>query len=85
MAHPCNSAQGWNIKNRLDDPKSMHQMSYHAKFQVNTMIRLGCSGWGGLALGGVTFSNMVHPVIGILPYLSHYRNAEICILAGGKG
>ena len=62
----------------------MHQMSYHAKFQVNTMIRLGCRG-GGLAWGGVTFSNMVNPVIGILPYLSHYRNAEICILTGGKG
>ena len=39
-------SSGWKFKNRLDDPKCMHQMSYHAKFQVNTMIRLGCRGVG---------------------------------------
>ena len=57
MAHPCNSAQGWNIKNRLDDPKSMHQISAHTKFHVYITSGLGCRGGG---LGEVTFSNMVY-------------------------
>ena len=42
--YPHISALGWHIKNRPDDPKTMPPVTYHAKFQVSIMIRIGCRG-----------------------------------------
>ena len=41
---PHKSALGQLIKNRLDGPTIKPKISVHAKFQVFTMIRLGCRG-----------------------------------------
>ena len=47
------SVQGWNLKNRLGDPKSIAIRSIHAKFHVPTMFVIGCRVGGGGKSGGI--------------------------------
>ena len=44
LPHPQISAQGQLIKNRLGGSKSSPLWTYHAKFGVSSMFRLGCMG-----------------------------------------
>ena len=48
--HPYFSAQGALIQNRPDSVKTMPMVTLYAKFEVSTMIRLGCRR-GGLKTG----------------------------------
>ena len=42
--YPQNLGLGADIKNRLDEPKSMPLESMHAKNEMPTIIRIGCRG-----------------------------------------
>ena len=55
-AHPQISAQGQLIKNRLDSSKSSPLRTYHAKFGVSGLFRLGCRGGGSKMLLHILYS-----------------------------
>ena len=54
--HPHSSALGWNLENRLGIVVCINQETIHAKFQLSTILQLGCR-WGRSVLGGLHFLN----------------------------